>query len=1600
MSNSSTPSCFILGEGSLIVQCALTLRERGLEIRGIVTREPAVRQWADGEGVRVIKPGNGAADAMRAEPFDYLFSIVNLEILPDEIVTLPRRLAVNFHDGPLPKYAGINTPSWALLEQATEYGVTWHEMTAGADRGRILAQETFELAPDETAFSLNTRCFGAGMNSFVSVVDGLLSDALELREQDFSRRTYFRKFQRPEAASLIDFGQGADEIRAFVAAHDYGPGFPNPFGLPKVLLGERVLYVRQAEATAEPSAEAPGTLITVDARGLLVATGDRNVSLSGLTCPLGSEPDAAVLAEWGFAAGKRLDGGPREALTRFTSTAAPAEPRWLAALRSSSPVVVGSGTDAGEAGLKSAELPLSGGRDAGATAAAFAAFLGRTSGQDSISFGLEGRAIEDAAAEIRPFVYSRVPVTCSVRPADSVASALEGLEGDIRAAVEDGPLPRDLFLRHPELQATPRDGSGPTFPVVIRLGGDAPAAPGDGVALEVVVADDGRSMTWRHDAGTVSTAEIASLQHQFTTFLSGLEGADTLGAVPLIDDDDRRLLLDEWNGPVASFPGDATVHGLLSAQAAATPDAPALSFRGETLTYQEVDERTNRLARHLNENGVGTGSLVGVFMDRSAEMVMAALAVMKAGGAYLPLDPQYPADRIAFMIEDSGAKAILTEERLRARLPENDALLVSIDGDAGAIARHDAAAPDAGATSSDLAYVIYTSGSTGRPKGVMVEHRNVVSFFTGMDDRLGHAPGADAPGTWLAVTSLNFDISVLELFWTLTRGFEVVVFAEDRAAGSAGGAASGMASTTGSGSGADSAAGADWTPAHAGRRIDFGAFYFSSDEGEGLRDKYQLLIEGAKFADRNGFNSVWTPERHFHAFGGLFPNPAVTSAALATITENVQLRAGSCVSPLHSPIRIAEDWAVVDNLSRGRVGISFAAGWQPNDFVIRPEAFKDRRDRMFRDIETVKALWRGESRTFPDADGKDIEIRTLPRPYSDELEVWVTAAGNPETFRDAGTRGANLLTHLLGQTTEELKEKIAIYRQARADAGHEGRGTVSLMLHTYVAETDDEAKEVVREPMKAYLRSAVGLVKAAAWSFPTFKKTTTMEDGTFGIDHLSEEDMDALLNYSFERYYDAAGLFGSVESCVRFVDSIKGADVDEIPCLIDFGMTTPVVLEALPRLAEVLHRANADVKEGAEAVAKEGATAANGAASPSPDAPAGATSADHSIPALIARHGVTHFQCTPSQASLLLADAEVRDALAGLKKVMIGGEAFPAPMARELESLVQGDVINMYGPTETTIWSTTHPVRDIGEAVPIGRPIANARVVLLDRNGGLVPPGAVGELCIGGPGVVRGYLHRPDLTAERFIPDPFSDDADARLYRTGDLARFRPDGVLEFHGRLDQQVKLRGYRIELGEIEALLAEHPDVGGAAVIVREDVPGDQRIVAYVLAGASSPRVEELRSHLAGALPDYMVPSAFVTLDRFPETPNRKIDRKALPAPESGARRPSTPFVQPSSQVESTIAAIWCEVLGVEQVGSDDNFFDLGGHSLLTIQVQGKLKEAFDQPVSLVDLFRYTTVGSLAAFLDGGNDQEEMQRSADRGADRREALARRQAARGKRR
>jgi natural product biosynthesis luciferase-like monooxygenase protein len=1483
-----------VGNGSLLIQCADAYRLAGHEIRAIASHAEGILQWAEQRGLPAVRIEEDRHIALPGVDFDYLFSIANLEVLPSGLISQARRLAINFHDGPLPQYAGLNATSWALMAAEDTHGVTWHEMTADVDAGRIVRQKCFQIAPGETALSLNARCYEAGLATFVSIVEDIGRGELTLTEQH-GARSYFGRDRRPDALATLDFSRPAAELAALVNGLDFGP-YPNPLARPKIFVGDSLLLVASARVLETASQAAPGTVLRVEGDSLQVATAHGDLLLGGC-CDIRGRP-----AKTGRYEGTRLP-APGNALLQTIAGRIPklakAEAFWSKAWGALAPVELPYPRSSAPRpqGRTLVTLPLAAAAGGAMTAAAFFAWLSALTGQEQVSLLYCDAVLADQAKGLEPWLSPWVPLTLATSPRALALKAQAAAEFEIAKSRKAGPYPHDLPLRLGDRNSVSEQIGG------IALSLCRTAVP-DSADFLLTVDATGRSLEVVTDVNLYSHETAQAMADHLAYYLTAFEtAAGDVASIPLVPSHEAELF-SALNATQAHCDGTC-VHAAISDQAARTPEDVAISWQGQSISYRELDQRATQLAGRLIRRGVTPGDIVGLCLERTPDLVAGLLAILKAGAAYLPLDPEYPSERILFMIEDSGTPLVLTSAALAASLALPAAKAFALD--AQEPGETDCAASALPLRSAqDPAYVIYTSGSTGQPKGVVVTHGNVMNFLAGMDPRIAHDP----PGRWLAVTSLSFDISVLELCWTLARGFTIVLHAETMQVKS--------------------------------KAIDFSLFYFASDDSSTAANRYKLLLEGAKFADRAGFAAIWTPERHFHAFGGLYPNPAVTSAAIAAVTTRLKIRAGSCVLPLHHPIRVAEEWAFVDNISQGRVGISFASGWQPNDFVIAPAAFATRKADMLANIEVVRRLWRGESVSFPGPLGKNVEVQTLPRPIQNELPVWVTAAGNPETFQQAGESGCHLLTHLLGQKIEDVAEKLLAYRAAWQQAGHPGQGHVTLMLHTFVGQDEEAVRETVRGPMKAYLRSSLDLIKQAAWTFPTFVQRAA-QDGKTPLEimesqPLSAEDMDALLEHAFSRYYGTSALFGTPQRCATLVDKLREAGVDEIACLIDFGVESETALAHLQDLKELMDSANA------------------------PHAAVRRVS----VADAITHNEVTHLQCTPSMASMLAADAAGRAALGRLTALMVGGEALPLALAKELRALVPGSLLNMYGPTETTIWSSTCELARIGEFVPLGAPIANTTFSVRTPWGRECPAGVAGELFIGGAGVAKGYWRRPELTAERFLRDPGAHALP--VYRTGDRVRRHPGGELEFLGRLDHQMKLRGHRIELGEIESALMREPGVRQAVVVAREDTPGDRRLVAYVTVkrGAAIDPAQ-LRNALALQLPQIMVPAAVMMLQAFPKTPNGKIDRRALPQPQADVAVRSA--AAPQSELEKTVASVWQEVLGLADVGVTDNFFDLGGHSLLVVQVQRRLREVSGCEVSITDMFRLPTIRALAAHL-GGN------------------------------
>jgi len=1519
-------SSLLIGDGPLLVQCGERLLARGNSIACVVTGNPDIRNWAGEKGLRVETSGKDLENRISDIQIDWLLSISNLSLIPDAVLSKAARGAVNFHDGPLPRYAGLNAPLWALMNRETQHGVSWHLIEGGVDEGDILEQRLFDLTPDDTALSVNTKCYGAAIESFDAVLNQLEGEALKLAPQDLSRRNYCAGTDRPEAAAHLDFNRSADDLVALVRALDHG-GYENPLALPKIAMNGRIICVGSAEAVPfEGAAPAVGTVIEVTDEALTIATTENAIRLADLR-EIDGQP-AKIKAASGDIS-PMLSSDQAADITSQLAAVVKRENHWRAALKmwanTSLPMITDAHSDPA---YRTKAITLTGAQEPTALLALIAGFVARQNQATVANIAFDTRA-QNAGGYLNDWAPLRFEVEN-----DSYDAAVTAFQNQVESTKGRGSFASDLVLRIPDISAP-----DPTIGFTLS---------GGKVARSALTFDlsDGVHVHW--DSGRLNDAGcdliIARLQHFAATIA---KGGLPFSALPVMPDAERSMITKDWNDTTTSY--DPTpVHQQFEAQVARTPDAVAVVFEGQSLTYAALNGQANKVAHVLVQMGVKAETLVGLYMERSVDLLIGALAIQKAGGAYVPLDPAFPVDRIAHYIKDSGAPVILTHAAKVDALPDHDAEVLVFDMDAR-ISDAETGNIDSAVKGENLAYMIYTSGSTGVPKGVMVEHRNVANFFAGMDYRIKR----DENSVWLALTSLSFDISVLELFYTLARGFKLVISGdESRSLVSSGQ----MAITD--------------------RHLDFSLFYWGNDDGPGPR-KYKLLLDGAKFADTHGFSAVWTPERHFHAFGGPYPNPSITGAAVAAVTNNIAVRSGSCVAPLHHPARIAEEWAVIDNLTNGRAGLGIASGWQPDDFVLRPENTPpENKAAMYDSIKILRKLWRGEAVEFPRKDGSMHAVITQPRPVSKELPIWVTIAGNPQTWVEAGELGTNVLTHLLGQSVAEVGEKIKLYHQALRDNGHDPKDfNVTLMLHTYVASDREEAREVARGPMKEYMGAAAGLIKQSAWDFPAFKRPKGVKNSfELNLELLSGDELEAILDFAFERYFEDSGLFGTIDDCLARCEQLKRIGVDEIGCLIDYGIAPETVMEGLKPLAEVLKRTNAPVEIDPE---------------------------DFSIAAQIARHKVTHLQCTPSMARMLVMNDEAGQALRQVQHLMIGGEALPGALVHDLQGLSDAHIENMYGPTETTIWSTTETALGDTGLVNIGRPIANTQVYILDDGGNVVPVGSAGELCIGGAGVTRGYWQREDLTNDRFIADPFSDGG--RLYRTGDLVRWRTDGKIDFLGRLDNQIKLRGYRIEIGEIESRLEEIDGINQAIVILREDTPGDKRLVAYLQASSAVKDVE-IRADLSSNLPDYMLPAHFVRLEQFPLTPNKKIDRKALPAPQRVAAVVQD-YAAPTTGHDAQIADIWSRILGIGKVGARDSFFELGGHSLLAVQAHREIRETLGVPkLSITDIFRFPVLSDLSERIESLNGKvsvpaQDTEKQQEKVQARSDAMSKRRAMRAAR-
>ncbi len=759
-------ACLIVGEGTLPSVCGQLLLDLGHSVRAVVTRDVGLTQWAHAKGIRVVQPSTGFATQLRELSFDYAFSIVNPVVLKDDFLKLPRVATINYHDAPLPRYAGLFASSWALAHREAEHGISWHVVTDVLDAGDVLEQETVAIAPDETALSLNIKCWEAAARAFGRLVEALASGNAAPRKQDLERRTYFGRRAVLPAGGVLDFGRSDDELDSVVRATHFGH-VPNEFAAAKVDLGTDVLVVTHAARAARTESAAPGTVLAVDDAGIVVACGSGALRIDGLETADGR---AVVPGALGLSPGARLPlvtDARRTILEALESERAGAETFWVRRLAGAVPTpfpFARSTTRAGARRRESLAVDL-GGADLDRVLATLIAFLARATGTTEVTIGYRGPTVEQRSAEEPVLGVPWVPFRMPCRPSEPFADVLERTTTE-RARVEQrGDYRRDVVGRLPSLRRQASEGSVAAYAIGVDFAGGTLASSVPPVVLQRDRLD--------YDPDVVPPEAVARFAAHLTTMLASASTTpeQRVGELRWMTDDERRHVLEAWNHTRVEYPEELGLATLFGRQLAAHGDRIAIEYGDRTITHRELERRANRVAHRLRRMGVRRGDFVALYAERKPETFVATLGIIKAGAAYVPLDAIYPEDRVAFMIEDTRPRVIMGHGALLAKLREPAAPLLPLEE---SLDDEPDDAPPEIATGRDLAYVMFTSGSTGKPKGVCVPQRAVASLVLGRDvvdlgpdDRVAQ------------VTVLSFDPTAIEVWGPLLTGARLVIFDKD-----------------------------------------------------------------------------------------------------------------------------------------------------------------------------------------------------------------------------------------------------------------------------------------------------------------------------------------------------------------------------------------------------------------------------------------------------------------------------------------------------------------------------------------------------------------------------------------------------------------------------------------------------------------------------------------------------------------------------------------------------------------------------------------------------------------------------------------------------
>jgi amino acid adenylation domain-containing protein len=789
-------SCFLIGRESFVLPCARNLLDYGHQICGMIATDKALTaqpgqldRWADLHQIPQLQPPANLFDFLSGQPFDYLFSLSNSTILSREILALPRQFAINCHDGPLPKYGGINAPAWALIARERRHGISWHQIAERVDAGDILKQVFFEIEESETAATLNSKCYEAIIGSFPELIAELASGKISPVKQNLLERTYFLSSQKPSPGCILDWQQSARSIAATVRALDFDRQ-ENSIGLPKIALGNQLAIVAAVELSTDRSIAPPGTIVSLGADGLRVSTTSEDLLVRQLQTLDGKPWDLLAFCAGRVGAARALQISPELAhdITELETGLAKHERFWAQRLATLTPLVLPEiERDRGERStLEFQHIPMAPTlraflsdrqptwQVADFLTVAIATYLSRISQQDCFDLGISFAELDRQLAGIPSLFATEVPCRIEIDRSQSFEMAFEAIARELELIRDRQTYARDVTLRYPELQTEIQIEN--RLPVSIArvesLAGNRSSRHLNS-GLTFVIPDRGDEWCCYYDRALIAPDWCERLLERLAVFIGGIvEQVDrSLTSLPLLPAQEVDLLLNEWNDTQVNFGDKRCIHQLIAAQVARTPDRIAVECADRQLTYRELARRSDRLAAHLVAMGVGADVLVGICLGRSLDTIVGILGILKAGGAYVPLDPAYPPSRLALIIEDAAMPIVLTQSRFVDKLPTYAGKIVCIDElarDPEPQCSH--LLPDE-VKPHDLAYVIYTSGSTGKPKGVAIEHHSLVNYTLAV--RLEYA--ITAADRVLQLTSLNFDVSAEEIYPCLSVGATLVL---------------------------------------------------------------------------------------------------------------------------------------------------------------------------------------------------------------------------------------------------------------------------------------------------------------------------------------------------------------------------------------------------------------------------------------------------------------------------------------------------------------------------------------------------------------------------------------------------------------------------------------------------------------------------------------------------------------------------------------------------------------------------------------------------------------------------------------------------------